>query len=48
MTRTSFLYGLWCLGIISLALTASSFGYSPFADGGGAYARSGFYGPTHK
>jgi hypothetical protein len=48
MTRTTFLYGLWCLGIISLALTASSYGYSPFADGGGASARSSFYGPTHK
>jgi hypothetical protein len=47
MTRTTFLYGLWCLGIISLSLTASSYGYSPFADGGGT-ARASFYGPTHK
>jgi hypothetical protein len=48
MTRTAFLYGLWCLGIIGLSLTATAYGYSPFADGGGMTHRTSFYGPTHK
>ena len=48
MKSSSFLYALWCLGVIGLYLTAASQGYSPFADGGRAAAVHGIYGPTHK
>lgn len=48
MTRGSFFYGAWSLGIVSLFLGASVYGYSPFADGGRSAVRSGLYGPTHK
>lgn len=52
MTRGSILYGLWCLGVIGLFLTASVRGYSPFADGRRAATGPGgvIYGggPTHK
>lgn len=48
MTRGSFVYGLWCLGIIGLFLTASVRGYSPFADGRRAPLVGGVYGPSHK
>lgn len=34
MSRSSFLYALWCLGVLGLYLTAAAQGYSPFADGG--------------
>lgn len=48
MSRSSFLYALWCLGVIGLYLAGASQGYSPFADGGrvaGVYRAAG---PTHK
>lgn len=49
MSRGSFLYGLWSLLIVALFLYASVVGYSPFADGGRAAPRGGFYaGPNHK
>jgi hypothetical protein len=49
MTRSIFLYGLWCCGVVLLFLTSAFWGYSPFADGGRA-TRAGFYagGPNHK
>lgn len=50
MSRGSFLYGLWSLGIIGSFMMASSYGYSPFADGGRSAVRAGgiYTGPTHK
>ena len=51
MSRGSFLYGLWCLGIVGAFSAASVYGYSPFANGGKVAARGvggGYYGPTHK
>ncbi len=60
MDRRSFLYALWSIGILGLFLAATSYGWSPFADGGrrtdGAGYSSGghggghavFYGPHHK
>jgi len=47
VSRGTFLYGFWCLGIIGLFLAAASQGYSPFADGGRVAAVRA-YGPTHK
>ncbi|WP_380875245.1 hypothetical protein ACFB49_03890 [Sphingomonas sp. DBB INV C78] len=44
----TFLYGLWCLGIVGAYLAAAVVGYSPFADGGRSAVRSAMYGPTHK
>ncbi len=48
MSRGSFLYGLWCLGVLALYVAAASQGYSPFADGArtAAYIRAA--GPNHK
>lgn len=59
MDRRSFLYALWSIGILGLFLVATSYGWSPFADGGRAgvagYSSAGhggghavFYGPHHK
>lgn len=44
----SFLYSLWCMGVIALFLLTGIFAWSPFAEGGGARAHYGFYGPRHK
>jgi hypothetical protein len=43
-----FFYGLWSLGIVGLFLAATTYAYSPFADGGRVSPRTGVYGPTHK
>jgi len=48
MSRSIFLYALWCLGVLGLFLAASSQGYSPFADGARSAAVHGAYGPNHK
>ncbi|MBA4755408.1 MAG: hypothetical protein H2050_11310 [Sphingobium sp.] len=48
MSRSSFLYALWCLGVLGLYLTAAAQGYSPFADGGRTAGAARAYGPTHK
>ena len=48
MSRGSFLYGLWCLGMVGLFLGGIAYAYSPFADGGRVAPRAGAYGPTHK
>ncbi|UYY77859.1 hypothetical protein [Sphingomonas sp. R1] len=59
MDRRSFLYALWSIGILGLFLAATSYGWSPFAEGGrtdsAAYSSGGhggdhavFYGPHHK
>lgn len=48
MGTRSFLYALWCLGVIALFLFTGIFAWSPFADGGGGRAHYGFYGPHHK
>lgn len=48
MSRGGFLFGLWSLIITGAFLGATVYGYSPFADGGRAPARTGLYGPTHK
>lgn len=49
MTRGSFLFALWCLGVTGAFMVSGIFAYSPFAEGGRASSvRPGFYGPTHK
>lgn len=48
MSRSSFLYALWCLGVLGLYLAAASQGYSPLADGGRTASGYRAYGPTHK
>ena len=48
MSRSSFLYALWCLIIVGLFLASTSQGYSPFADGGRSTLIGRAYGPTHK
>lgn len=48
MSRSTFLYGLWCLGVLGLYLACASQGYSPFADGARTSAVHGAYGPNHK
>ena len=48
MDRGSFFFGLWSLAVVGLFLGSTFYGYSPFADGGRASPRAGFYGPTHK
>ena len=48
MSGRTFLYGLWCLGVVGLFMVSGVFAWSPFADGGRSGPRSGFYGPTHK
>ncbi|MFC3441172.1 hypothetical protein ACFOKF_08170 [Sphingobium rhizovicinum] len=48
MSRSSFLYALWCLGVLALYLAAAAQGYSPFADGGRTAGAYRAYGPTHK
>ncbi|EQB29683.1 hypothetical protein [Sphingobium ummariense] len=48
MSRGTFLYALWCLGVLGLYLAAASQGYSPFADGGRTAGAARAYGPTHK
>lgn len=53
MNRHIAIYGLYCLGVVVLAMFAVRDGYSPFATGGaraplllGGYG--GGYGPNHK
>jgi len=48
MSTRSFLYALWCLGVIGLFTLSGVFAWSPFAEGGGARSHYGFYGPHHK
>lgn len=48
MEGRTFFYALWSLGVVGLFLGATSFAYSPFADGGRVTPRGGIYGPTHK
>lgn len=48
MSRSLFLFSLWCLAVTGLFLAATARGYSPFADGGRVAPRAGVYGPTHK
>ncbi len=48
MSSRTFLYALWCLGVMGLFLLAGSYSWSPFAEGGRARPHAGFYGPTHK
>jgi len=51
MSRDTFrfgLYALWCIAVAALFVISTSYAWSPFADGGRAGPRSGFYGPTHK
>ena len=48
MSRSSFLYALWCMAVLGLYLFAASRGYSPFADGGRTAGAYRAYGPHHK
>ncbi|HTG37963.1 hypothetical protein [Sphingomonas sp.] len=54
MRTSSFLYALWCLGMVGLFMLASANAWSPFADGRrGARGSSGggvifIGGPNHK
>ena len=48
MEGRTFFYALWSLGVVGLFLGATTFAYSPFADGGRVSPRAGVYGPTHK
>ncbi|MGZ8281804.1 MAG: hypothetical protein ACXWUN_02485 [Allosphingosinicella sp.] len=48
MGRGAFLYAMWAFATLGLFLGSTFFAYSPFADGGRAAPRPGFYGPTHK
>lgn len=48
MNTRSFVYSLWCLGVIALFAMTGIFAWSPFAEGGSARTHYGFYGPHHK
>lgn len=48
MSTRTFVYALWCLGVMGMFMTLSMFAWSPFAEGGRARPHAGFYGPTHK
>jgi hypothetical protein len=48
MSTRTFLYSLWCLGVIGLFVLGALFAWSPFAEGSRARTHAGFYGPTHK
>jgi hypothetical protein len=48
MSRHAFLFGLFCIAIVSAFTFAMTSGYSPFANGGARGFAHGSYGPTHK
>lgn len=48
MKAGSFLYALFCAGVVLLFAFATARSYSPFADGGQRMFVSGARGPTHK
>lgn len=48
MTRDTFLYALWCLAIVVAYGASTTFGYSPYADGGRPIFVHGGSGPQHK
>ncbi len=48
MTLRTFLYALWCMGIVLMFMATNYHAWSPFAEGGRARTPSGFYGPNHK
>lgn len=48
MDVRSFLYALWCLGVLALFVLSGIFAWSPMAEGSAARPHTGFYGPRHK
>jgi len=48
MNTRTFLYALWCLGVVALFVLSGIFAWSPFAEGGRSRPHVGIYGPTHK
>jgi hypothetical protein len=48
LTRGTFLFALWSLGVVALFMLSGIYAWSPFAEGGRAAVRPGIYGPTHK
>lgn len=51
MSRTGFLFALFCLGVVALYFLAARSGYSPFATGGPGFFYAGGRtggGPQHK
>lgn len=47
MTVRVYLFIIWCLLVVGVAIVTSYYAWSPFADGRRS-GSSGFYGPTHK
>ena len=48
MHRGSWVYALFCLGVVAVFSIASLRGCSPFANGGARGFATGARGPTHK
>jgi len=49
MSKSSILYGLFCLLVVGGFTYATMNGFSPFAQGGTrGFVRTAAYGPTHK
>ncbi len=48
MSTRTFLYSLWCLGVVALFVLSGIFAWSPFAEGGRSHGYARISGPTHK